>query len=171
MIKSTSKKHDLLDEAHKAFEAGHSKLGFDITKRALESGDLSALNALAYCYDTGAGVSTDKAKALKLYKQSIRSSPDERSGSASNIAIIYREMGNTGLSRFWFKKAVAFGDVEAGIELVKLSSLRTTVQIGDAIQLVSRVIAEPRMFVTEAGREEAENLLKQLHASLAQSTK
>jgi TPR repeat protein len=81
----------LLRIAYDAAEAGN----FEYARRCYESGaalgDAMCLQALGYMYDVGEGVVADKAMAMKLYRKAWSRGSH---AAATNIAILYREMGN-----------------------------------------------------------------------------
>jgi TPR repeat protein len=82
----------LLRIAYDAAEAGN----LEHARRCYESwaalGDDMCFQALGYMYDVGEGVAVDKSLAMKLYRKAWKRG---HHAAASNIAILYREMGNT----------------------------------------------------------------------------
>jgi TPR repeat protein len=165
MEKNLVQASDLHDRAHKAFEAGNSAEGFKLAVQAVATGDTTALHTVAYCFDVGEGVEINKEKAIHFYKKSLILNAESKSGSATNIGLIYKEKGNLRQAKYWFKKSIKYGDAEAGLELMKIISLRTKRQKTFAMRLIQNVMNADTKFVTELGRAEAHDWYMRLLAA------
>jgi uncharacterized protein len=100
--------------ANVAWDRGDLRRAFDLFSRAAEAGDRASQLDLGYFFDTGLYVRADKAQALHWYHKAYRQGDE---GAANNIAIIHREMGQTGKMIWWFRRAAALGEHDAFFEL------------------------------------------------------
>jgi len=145
--------------AHEAWERGDFERAFLLFRRCAELGQVGCMLDLGYFYDEGVGVEQNKDEAMSWYKRAYRLGD---SAAASNIAILYREQGRVRLERQWFERSAALGDGDSGLELAKLHLRERGVQRSreKAIELLSSAVRSES--ITEAGREEAVALLREL---------
>src|SRR5690348_792107 len=108
---------DLCVAACEAREAGNYKRMLKLLRQGLEAKDEGCVFDLAYAYDVGLGLGTDKAEALRLYKWVYRKRSSQAAPAAINIAILYREQGRQRLSFQWWERAASLGDGDAHLEL------------------------------------------------------
>jgi len=83
-------------------------------RRAAEHGSGSAQNNLGVLLGNGHGVRKNVQEALRWLRKAFRSAD---SCAAQNIAITYRENGNSRAAIKWFRKAIEAGDGDALIQL------------------------------------------------------
>lgn len=153
------------DELFFAGDAAEDAGDFDLALRCFQEGaslgDVSCLGRLGMMFDVGRGVEVDKTFAMRCYQRAWRRGCG---GAANNIAILYREYGNLQAMSRWFKRAIERGDGDARVELAKCylngHGLRRSVSAA-SLQLKLAMKADD---ITEAGREEATNLLQDTDA-------
>ncbi len=146
-----------------AEEAGN----YDVARASFEQGaslgDVICLTRLANLFDLGLGCETDKAAAMQLYRRAWRRGSEI---AANNIAILYREAGNSKAMFRWFKRAADRGDESANLELAKCYlrgiGVRRSWDLG--IRRLAAAAAGPNLF--EAEREEVLALLAQFRPKL-----
>jgi len=80
--------------------------------RAVECGDEDATGSLGYAYDVGQGIKRDKGLALEWYRRAVRHGD---CGAASNIATVYRDLGDLRLAHRWAVRAMEMGDGDAAV--------------------------------------------------------
>ena len=146
--------------AHAAEEAGDHDFARHSFERGAALGDASCVMRLAYMYDVGGlGVEVDKVRAMQLYRRAWRQGCP---GCATNIAILYRERGNHRAMFQWFKREADAGDGDAQLDLAKCFLNGTGVRkcAQSALRCLSAAISSE--YVTEASREEAQDILEKL---------
>ena len=79
------------------------------------------------------------------------------------ICITYRNLGDVRTARYWFEKAVAFGDGDAALELAKLYMVSDK-EIEDVKRYLK--IAAESDDISPASREEAERLLSEFETDM-----
>lgn len=155
----------LLRIAYDAAEAGN----FEHARRCYESGatlgDGMCLQALGYMYDVGEGIAADKALAMKLYRKAWRR---RNHAAASNIAILYRDMGNRRRMFRWYQRVAHAGDGSAQLEIARYYISGTGVRKNIAAALRCLAVASTSDYVTEHEREEAQALLAAFRPSLVE---
>jgi uncharacterized protein len=144
----------LFIRADKADEAGKFKLAFRLMLAAAKLGDGGAQVNVGNYYDEGKGVRRNRAAALYWYKRAYRRGD---SGAASNIGVLWRNEGKFDRALGWFFRAAKLGDDEANLEIGKHYLLNEK-NPRRAIPYFERVTKSD--WVTEAGAEEAAQLLK-----------
>ena len=149
-----SKTDDLFIRANKEAEAGNLKAAFRLYLAAAKAGDSSCQINLGNLYDEGSGVRRNRSAAMYWYKRAYRRG--ERC-AAHNIGVMWRNEKKYGKALNWFKKAVRLGDDEANLEIAK-HYLQVEEEPAKAILHLEKVCASN--CVTEAGLEEARNLLR-----------
>ncbi|MBU5679197.1 serine/threonine-protein kinase [Blautia sp. MSJ-9] len=84
-------------------------------EKAVEEGDISAMNNLAYMYECGVGVSQDYEKALELYKQAADCGLGVAMTTMGTIywqGLLGQEIDNAEAVK-WYEKAIENGDAAA----------------------------------------------------------
>jgi TPR repeat protein len=81
-------------------------------RRAAQSGDPTAADALGYAYDIGQGIRRDKGLALKWYRRAARMG---NTVATSNIATVFRDGGNLRRAHQWLLRTVEMGDGDAAV--------------------------------------------------------
>lgn len=142
--------------AHAAEEAGNYELARQSFERAASLGCANCLTRLAYMFDVGIGVETDKPRAMHLYRRAWRQGSQV---AANNIAILYREQRKHRLMFQWFLRAANGGDDDALVELAKcyLRGVGVRKSGQDALQCLASALSSG--CITEASREEAQALM------------
>jgi len=149
----------LLRIAYDAAEAGN----FEHARRSYESGaalgDAMCLQALGYMYDVGEGVAADKPVAMKLYRKAWKRGSH---AAATNIAILYREMGNKRTMFRWYQRVASAGDGSAQLEMARCYMSGTGVRKDTQAALRCLAVANGSDYITEYEREEAQAMLAAL---------
>jgi len=109
-----TRKPATVDDALLALETGKATRAFNMLKQLGESGDMDAYHMLGYLYDTGEGTRRSAKHAMTWY---LRSYNAGNSSSATNIATMYREAGNSRKEFEWYARAAALGDGDADVEV------------------------------------------------------
>ena len=158
----TEELDDLYLEAMELFDAGDKDAALHLFRQGADLGDDWAMNCIGLAYAAGNGVKQDKQMAIEWLKKSWRTG--RQASICMNIAITYEELGQRRLALYWWNKAVAGGDIEAGLGLAKCllqaTKGRPTERIMKLVQATAG--AEGHVEVTLAGKEEAQALLKEL---------
>lgn len=149
-----AKLDELFIRANKHAEAGNLKQAFRLYLTAAKAGDTSCQVNLGNLYDEGLGVRRNRASAMYWYKRAYRRGDPS---AANNIGVMLRKKGKYRRALYWFERAVGLGDDEASLEIAK-HYLQIERDFSKAIPHLERVCASNR--VTEAGREEAQRLLR-----------
>lgn len=149
---------ELFIRAAKQVEKGKFRSAFQLYLAAAKSGDTSCQVNVGNFYDDGTGVRRNRKVALYWYKRAYRRGV---ASAASNIGVVWRNEKNPKRAVQWFKKAVRLGDDEANLDIAKycLEHEHNPVK---AIHHLEKVLRSNR--VSEAGMEEAAELLKQAKA-------
>ena len=97
-----------------ALVAQNFKKAAKIYKRAVELGNVSAFNNLAYMYDQGKGVKQDEKKARQLYRMAA-----ERGDAAAqlNLGLSLNKLSGPDEAMPWFKMAAEQGYTHAEFRL------------------------------------------------------
>lgn len=90
---------------------------FRLVRKAVKMGLRDARAGLAYYYDTGACVRPSRRMGRHWYRKAWRSGS---SLAARNQAITLRTEGCTSSAITWFHRAIASGDPDSRLDLVKL---------------------------------------------------
>jgi len=109
-----TRKPATVDDALRALEAGKAVRAFKMLKHHAEAGDMHACHMLGYLYDTGEGTRRNRKEAKAWY---LRSYEAGNSSSATNIATMYREAGNSRKEFEWYSRSAALGDGDANLEV------------------------------------------------------
>jgi TPR repeat protein len=149
-----------------AWEQGEYEASRAAYERGAAKGCTSCMHGLALIYDNGEGVPVDKAAAMRWYRKAWRT--DKNPSAGNNIAILYREAGNSRAMFQWFRRTAEAGeDGDAYLEMAKCYldgvGVRKSQQL--AVRCLALVDASP--YVMEASIEEAQALLRILGPRLA----
>lgn len=144
-------------EAERAEEKGDFRKAFELLLECAQSGHAGSQLNLGNFYAWGQGVRRDLKKAAYWYKRAYRSGYDI---GAFNLAIDRRNQGDVRSAVIWFKKAVAMNSGEACVELAKIYKTRKDRRA--AVGLLKRAVRLNRDHISDAVKEEAESLLKQM---------
>lgn len=136
-------------------ELGNRRSAFRLMLAAAKLGDIGAQVNVGNYYDAGQGVRRNRGCALYWYKRAYRRGYP---AAAHNIGVMLRREGQVRRALQWFTRAVELGDTESNLEIGKhyLIAERNPRR---AIRYLRRVKSSD--WVTEAGCEEAQRLLKQ----------
>ena len=121
-----------------------------------KAGDSGCQLNVGNLYDAGRGVRRDRDAALHWYKRAYRQGS---ASAAHNIGVTWRNENKFTRALGWFKKAVAMGDAESNLEIARfyLSVKDNPIKAARYLKIVVRSNQ-----CSEAGAEEAKELLKQL---------
>lgn len=146
----------LLRIAYEAAEAGNFEHARRCYERGAALGDGMCLQALGYMYDVGEGVAADKALALKLYRMAWKRGSH---AAATNIALLYRKMGNKRTMFRWYQRVARAGDGSAQLEMARCYMSGTGVRKDIQAALRCLAVANTSEYITEYEREEAQAML------------
>jgi TPR repeat protein len=118
---------------------------------------MSQLN-LGNLYASGKGARKNLERAAHWYKKAYKNGNND---GALNLAIDRRNAGSMRSAVVWFKKAIAMNSGEACIELAKVYNSRKGGRKA-ATNLLKRALRLNRDHISDAAKEEAESLLKQM---------
>lgn len=154
-------------EADEKHDNGDYEAAFRLFMQGALAGDCHAMNRIGVMYGAGQGVEKDAVKALDWHKQAWRKCKDIY--LCMNIAVSYAHLGQRRRTLYWWKKAAASGDGSAMLGLAKfLLETRRAKKSQRVIELLKMAVAcwedGETMTISEAGYEEAEELLSQLTA-------
>jgi TPR repeat protein len=161
--------HDKIPDAEQLFlkaeqfeEKNDLRNAFKCLLAGAQLGDTGSQLNLGNFYASGKGTRKSLEKAAYWYKEAYNNG---YSTAALNLAIDRRNQGNVRSAVVWFKKAIAMGDGEACIALAKIYKSRKGGQKA-AAGLLKRALRLNRDCISEAGREEAESLLRAISKDL-----
>ncbi|KQO26563.1 hypothetical protein ASF11_02410 [Acidovorax sp. Leaf76] len=145
------------EQAHEAWDAGDLPRAFQLFRSCAYEGLRSAMMNLGFFYDEGLGTPASKHLA-KIWYRKARHAGDFV--AANNLAILFRERHAHRSTFHWFRKAALDGDGDAWIELAKchLKGTGTSLSAARARECLRRAMRS--RFITPAGREEAQTLLR-----------
>jgi TPR repeat protein len=148
-----------VNDAHTAWEMGDVRTAFRLFREMAEAGDFHSYLNLGYFYDVGLGTSKSRTVALRWYRRAYRAGD---SAGASNIATVYRDQGRHRAAFDWLRRAAAMNDGDAELEVAKcyLAGLGVARHRGHALAAIKRALASRS--ITEASREEAAHLSRQI---------
>lgn len=147
--------------ADNAEEAGDFELARSLFERGASLGDTTCLCRLAYLFDTGAGVETDKELAMRLYQRAWRI--DRNTVAGANIAVLYREQKNWRQTFRWWKRIAHLGDGSAQLEIAKCYLRGRGVKADAQAALRSLAAAERSIYISEYERDLAQRLLRRIY--------
>jgi TPR repeat protein len=155
-----SKTDALFIRADRQEARGNLKGAFRLFLAAAKAGDSGCQLNVGNYYDDGKGVRRNRVAALYWYKRAYRRGD---AAAAYNIGITWRNECQPKRALSWFRRAAKMGDHEANLEIAKYY-IRDEKTPRKAIPHLERVCRSNR--VTEAGSEEAAQLLKQVRSKL-----
>ncbi len=149
--------HVLEEQAHQAWDTGDLPRAFQLFLSCVRQGDSGAMFGLGYFYDEGLGTPRSKYQARFWYRKARHAGDFV---AANNLAILFRERHAHRSAFHWFHKAALDGDGDAWVEMAKyhLEGRGTPVSKASARECLRRAIRS--RFITPAGREEAQSLLR-----------
>lgn len=149
--------HVLEEQAHQAWDAGDLPRAFQLFRSCVDQGDKGAMLSLGYFCDEGLGAPSSKYQARIWYRKA-RQAGDLV--AANNLAILFQERHFHRSAFHWFRKAALDGDGDAWVKLAKchLQGQGTPISRARARDCLRRAIRS--RFITPAGREEAQSLLR-----------
>jgi TPR repeat protein len=150
----------LFANASKYEDEGNLRMAFRLYLAGAKAGDGGCQINVGNFFDDGKGVRRNRSKALYWYLRAYRRGV---SSAAHNIGIVWRKEGKQRRALSWFQKAVRLGDAESNLEIAK-HYLISGVNPEKAIPFLRKVCKSK--WVSEAGIEEATDLLKQAKAKL-----
>jgi TPR repeat protein len=153
----------LLRIAYDAAQAGNFDHARQCYERGAALGDAMCLQALGYMYDVGEGVAADKALAMKLYRRAWNRGSH---AAATNIAILYRELGRKRTMFRWYERVALAGDGSAQLEMAKCYLTGRGVRKDVQAALRCLAVANASDYITEYEREEAQAMLATLKPRL-----
>lgn len=146
--------------ADAAEDEGRLDLARQSFERGAALGSVECLTRLAYIYDVGLGIEADKQLAMRLYQKAWRQG--RVVAAANNIAILYRESGNHRAMFRWFRRAADEGDGSALLDMAKCYLEGTGASHDQTAALRCLAAACQSVYITEAEREEAAELMSGL---------
>ena len=148
----------LFDEANNTWDSGNKKLAPQLFLEAARQGEKYAFNSVGYFFDHGIGTKIDPARAYSWYR---RAAARGDVAAYTNLAIWYRDAGNSKRSKFWFEKAHLTGDGSATYELGKIYlAQKRSSNNKKALQYLTA--ASKSKYIDETEKKEVLNLLLQL---------
>jgi len=150
---------DIELEAHSAWDNGRRARALQLFQRGADAGLVGCMLDLGFFYDVGIGTRTDKAMAMRWYKRAYRRGD---AAAASNIAVLYKEQGKSRLAFGWYARSAALGDGDSSLELARLylSGQGVRRSIPNAKKNLRGALSS--RLITEASREEAQQIMCQL---------
>jgi|SRR5271165_3960808 len=158
-LRNEARATELFVRADKEEEQGNMRSAFRLMLAAAKLGDIGAQVNVGNYYDAGKGVRRNRTAALYWYKRAYRRGD---SSAASNIGVLWRNEKQPKRALSWFLRAVQLGDEDANIEIGKHYLFQER-DLSRAISFLKRVT--PSGWVSEAGLEEAETLLRQARSA------
>jgi TPR repeat protein len=146
------------ERADRLWSSGRRRQAFLAFKEAAEAGDPDCFLNLGYFYSEGIGTRRNDAVALKWYRRAYRTS--SRASAACNIGCVFRDRGDRATATRWFRRAIALGDVDTGLNLAKMY-LQRPGGARRAIPLLKKIRASYDQ-VSLASFEEAAELLAEI---------
>lgn len=152
---------ELFERASGQWDKGNLKSAFRLFLVGARAGDVGSQVNLGTFYSNGIGVKPNRDMALQWYRRAYRRG--DRS-AAHNIAIVLRDEKKIPQALNWFERAVKLGDGDANLEIAKilLDQKGDKAKVNHYLKQTCKASAND---VTEASREEAQRLLKQLTAT------
>jgi len=151
----------LFSRADRLYDRGKFRLAFRLMLAAAKLGDIGAQVNVGNYYDDGKGVRRSRSSALYWYKRAYRRGD---ACAAHNIGVLWRNEESLRRALYWFSRAVALGDEESNLDIGK-HFLYNKKDPRSAILYFKKV--KPTGWVSEAGAEEANELLREAKGRLA----
>jgi len=144
----------LFERADKQWEAGKLRSAFCLFLACAKAGDSGCRVNLGTFYRDGIGVKPNRERALYWYRRAYRQG---EGAAASNIGVLYRDERKLKQALAWFERAKD-GDAYLAIARIYLEEKDQTM----AIRYLRRTLQSNPEKMSEASRDEAEGLLKNL---------
>lgn len=149
--------HALEEQAHEAWDAGDLPRAFELFLSCAHQGARGAMLDVGYFYDEGLGTPASKYQARIWYRKARHAGDFV---GANNLAILFQERHVHRSAFHWFRKAALDGDGDAWVKLAKChlqgqGTPRSATLCRDCLRRAIR-----SRFITPAGREEAQSLLR-----------
>jgi TPR repeat protein len=157
-INKISDPEELSREGERYEEGGDFRNAFRFLTLAAQLGHIGSQLNLGNYYAWGKGTRRNSRKAAYWYKKAYRNG---HSDGAHNLAIDWRNEGNLKSAVVWLKKAIEMNNGDSVIELARIYKVRKGGQKA-ACKLLKRALRMNRDQISDAGREEAKMLLKQI---------
>ena len=152
-----AKMDELFEQASAKWDDGQARAAFRLFLKGAKLGDSGSQLNLGTFYADGIGVKPSRDLALYWYRRAYRRG--ERC-AASNIGALFRDEQNLRQALKWYERAVMLGDSDANLEIAKI-----LLQRGESDKAAAFLVATLNAKtddVTEASRDEAGRLLKQI---------
>lgn len=107
----------MFNKAWKHLDGRRPARAFEHFLAAAGRAHLSSQLMVGYLYDVGRGVRRSRAKAFLWYRKAARRGD---ALSASNIGILYKEVGSFRRAKWWLRKSVAMGEHDSLLDLAKI---------------------------------------------------
>jgi len=140
------------ERADRLQEAGKFRSAFRLFLACARAGDSGCQNNVGNFYRDGIGIRPNRERALYWYRRAYRRG---LRGAASNIGVLFRDENNFALALAWFKRA---GDGDADLAIANMYLGKKSPS--KAVPYLQQAFRSHN--VSEASREEAERLLKNL---------
>jgi hypothetical protein len=165
-MRSTMKKKDHFSNGCLAWDEGRLADAFNQFQLGAIGGDNSCQLNLGYFYDVGIHVTKDLRQAIVWYFKAHR---EGNPVAASNIATVFRDLGQGARAVRWFLRSVRAGDGNALVELGKMyeRGLGVTISPNKACEYYFQAISHQN--ITLAGLEYAEEAIERLGCRRAMS--
>lgn len=148
---------EMENRAHEAWDANDLPRAFQLFLACAHQGARGAMLDVGYFYDEGLGTRSSKYLARIWYRKARHAGDFV---GANNLAILFQERHFHRGAFHWFRKAALDGDGDAWVKLAKchLQGQGTPISRARARDCLRRAIRS--RFITPAGREEAQSLLR-----------
>lgn len=129
-----------------------SRAAIALLLKAADGGNVRAASTLGYAYDVGLGAKHDVKEAVRWYRRAIRRGD---SVSATNLATLYRDAGNSRMAFRWWKRSEEMHDGDAAVDVgyCYQYGIGTRKNGANARRMFSRAIESKN--ITSYAREEA----------------
>jgi len=149
-----------IDQACIAYDKGRLVSAFRAFQLLAEQGDETAFFMLGYIYDTGRGARRSRAKAVHWYLRAFSAGGSSAAIAASNLATVYRDMGEFRQELRWHERAVGFGDGDELVEIGICYLVGKGVRRDPSMAIEHFKAAIQSKHITEAGRDTAMQLFR-----------
>jgi TPR repeat protein len=149
--------NNIFERACKQWESGKLRSAFRLFLSGAKAGDSSSQVNLGTFYSDGIGVRPSRTNGLYWYRRAYRQGSR---AAASNIAVVYLNEGNEEQALGWFQRAINLRDGDASVEVAKIYLKRG--EMRRAKRYLRLALWCGPEDLTEAAREEAERLLRDL---------
>jgi TPR repeat protein len=156
----TARNDELFTRADKLEDRGKIKAAFRLFLAGAKAGDIGCQLNVGNYYDDSKGIRRNREAALYWYRRAYQRGS---AAAASNLGIMWRNEGKPRRALSWFKRAVKMGDDETNLEIAK-HYIENENRPRKALPYLKKVVNSN--WVTEAGAEEATDLLRRLGQSL-----